>query len=329
MKIEENNELLKKIFFDIPKNPNSEFDIVGLGLNAVDHLIEVPKFPEYNTKTKYTKHQMQAGGQTATAMIACGRWGLKTKYIGKIGNDDVGEFAIKSLKNEPVNIDDMKIIDGAFSQLAYVIIDSSNGERTIIWNRDDQLTFLENEINEDMIKHSDILFLDGHSIKASNKALEIAHSNNIKVVADVDRIMDGTYEHIKNIDFLITAQDFPCNITGIKDPLEAMIELQKYTNKYLATTQGFNGVYTVWNDKIYHISGFNIDSKDTTGAGDLFHAGFLYGLSKNMSLYDILVYSNAVAAINCTKIGARGGIVDVKTSENFIQKNGYEEIKIK
>ncbi len=71
--------------FNLPFPKNKPFDVVGMGLNAVDFLTVVPEFPTLNSKMEILQFSKQGGGQVATAMVALTRWGVKTKYIGKVG----------------------------------------------------------------------------------------------------------------------------------------------------------------------------------------------------------------------------------------------------
>src|ERR1043165_4037254 len=101
--------------FGIPFPADKPFDAVALGLNAVDHLIVAPRYPEFNSKIPYKSHQLAAGGQCATAMVALARLGLRTRYIGKVGDDDIGRFQINSIVTEGVTAD-IKVAPGAATQ---------------------------------------------------------------------------------------------------------------------------------------------------------------------------------------------------------------------
>src|SRR5262249_19202014 len=107
---------------------------------AVDHLIVAPRFPEFNTKVEFTSHVRAAGGQCATAMVALARLGLRTAYIGKVGSDEAGEFQIKSIASEGVDVSGLIVVEQATSQMAFIIVDQPTGERTILWRRDERLT---------------------------------------------------------------------------------------------------------------------------------------------------------------------------------------------
>src|SRR6195256_2014492 len=118
--------------FSIPEE--KEFDAVGFGLNAVDHWIVVPEYPAFDSKVRFTEYEKSAGGQTASTMVALQRLGLKTAYAGRFGSDEDGRFGLRAIEYEGVNLDFAEMIDGADNQIAFIIIDSRSGERTIIWD---------------------------------------------------------------------------------------------------------------------------------------------------------------------------------------------------
>src|SRR5881275_3435180 len=149
-----------KIPFTIPLQ--AEFDAVGFGLNAVDHLIVVPHYPDFDTKIRFQEYEKSAGGQTASAMVALQRLGLKTAYAGRFGSDDAGIFGRRSLETEGVNLDFAKFIEGADNQLAFIIIDARSGERTIIWDRNERLSYAADEAPIELASRGRILHLDAH-----------------------------------------------------------------------------------------------------------------------------------------------------------------------
>src|SRR6476469_986692 len=89
--------------FSLP--PDKKFDVVGFGTNAVDFLIVVPEYPEFNSKTELVDYTQMAGGEIASTMAGLARLGKKTAYIGRFGNDQAGDFGLQSLRDDGVNID--------------------------------------------------------------------------------------------------------------------------------------------------------------------------------------------------------------------------------
>ena len=143
------------------------FDVVGMGLNSVDFLCVVPEFPAPNSKTKMLQFSKQGGGQVATAMVALSRWGVKAKYIGKVGEDEWGEFSLHSVRQEGVDVSSVTIEPNATNQFATIIVDRTSGERTILWDRDERLMYREGELRKEEICSGKLLHLDGHDIQAA------------------------------------------------------------------------------------------------------------------------------------------------------------------
>ena len=134
--------------FDVEFPPNKEFDLVGFGLNAVDHLCVVPHYPHFDSKTAILHYEKLAGGQTATSVTFVARMGLKGKYIGKVGSDDLGQFSLESLRSEAIDTSSVIVQENARNQYAFIIIDKSSGERTILWERDQRLSFSDSELRK-------------------------------------------------------------------------------------------------------------------------------------------------------------------------------------
>src|SRR6185369_11698655 len=148
--------------FPIELPAGKQFDAVGFGLNAVDHLIVVPEYPAYDSKVRLLEHTQSAGGQTATAMVALRRLGLKTAYAGRFGSDKEGLFGYQTLSDEDVNVDFAEIVEGARNQIAFITIDVRSGERTIVWDRDDKLAYAAEEAPAEFGALGKVLHLDGH-----------------------------------------------------------------------------------------------------------------------------------------------------------------------
>lgn len=295
------------------------FDAVAFGLNAVDHLILVPHFPEFNTKIPYLAHKIAPGGQCATAMVTLARLGLNTRYIGKVGNDDTGKFQIDSLTSEGVDTSGIIVVDGAESQTAFILIDQASGERTVIWNRDEKLKIGEDEVDRDMVTSGRILHLDGHEVRASIAAARYAREAGIPTVLDIDNIYPEAEQLLPLIDYLISSSTFPERMTGESD-LRTALRILAETNgsRLTAATLGENGVLAYIDGEYIHSPGFKIECRDTTGAGDAFHGGFIYGLLNGYSIEETLRFSNAVAALKCLDLGARTALPRLDEVEAFL-----------
>jgi sulfofructose kinase len=286
-----------------------EFDVVGVGLNATDTMLIVPHFPAYAGKVPFLEEFVCPGGQVASAMVACASLGLRAKYIGAIGDDERGRIQIESLRGTGINLDHVQIRANCPNQSAYIIIDRSTGERTVLWRRHECLRIDPDEISEDQITCARLLHIDGHDTAAVAHAARIARRHGIPVTVDVDTIYHGFDKVLPNVDYLVASSEFPTAWTGVNDPFSALETIQtEYGIQCAAMTLGAHGSLARVDGRYYYSPAFVVNCVDTTGAGDVFHGAFCYAVLQGMPMRDALEFSNAMAALNCTALGARGGI---------------------
>jgi sulfofructose kinase len=292
-----------------------------MGLNSVDFLCLVPEYPASNSKMKIRRFEKSGGGQVATALVALSRWGAKTRYIGKVGSDELGLFSLNSIRQEGVDVSSLTIEPDAKNQFATIIVDGRTGERTILWDRDDRLMYREGELRRDEVCSGSLLHLDGHDIRAALQCATWAKEEGIPTVVDLDKMEPLTSELIREIDFVVTSARFPGLFTGISDQEKAFIELQRHTSGFLCATLGHEGAMALVDGKILHVKGFEIKAVDTTGAGDVFHGGFIYGLLQNWEVSEILQFANAAAALKCRDLGGRKGIPSLEEAQRFLSRS--------
>lgn len=288
-----------------------EFDAVGFGLNAVDHLIVVPEYPAFDVKMRLLQHEQGAGGQTASAMVALQRLGLKTAYAGRFGSDAEGKFGLAAIKAEGVDLKFAEVIEGARNQIAFIIIDVRNGERTIIWDRDDRLGYHPEEAPLELAVRGRVLHLDAHDPPACARMAEAARASGAIISADIDNIYDGLPDLLPLIDMLIVSKDFPHRLTGISDERTSLVELKaRYGCAIVGMTLGKRGAILYCEDQFIESPAFEVPGgcRDTTGAGDAFHAGFIYGLLQGEDIETSLRLANATAALKCRSLGARASL---------------------
>jgi sulfofructose kinase len=288
---------------------NPPFDVVGVGLNATDTLLLVSHFPAYGGKVPFLQEILSPGGQVASAMVACARLGLRAKYIGTIGDDERGRVQMKSLEGSGIDLTHVQQRGNCANQSAYIIIDQSTGERTVFWSRPECLAITPEEITPDQITCARLLHIDGHDTPAVAHAAALARSHGIPVTVDVDTIYPGFENVLPNVDYLVSSSEFPARWTRLEDPFRALAKLQNdYGMKVAAMTLGAHGALARVDGQFIYAPAFVINCVDTTGAGDVFHGAFCYAVLQGMPIDEALEFSNAMAAINCLGIGARGHI---------------------
>jgi sulfofructose kinase len=306
--------------------PNErEFDAVGFGLNAVDHLIVVPEYPAFDSKVRLNEYTRSAGGQTATAMVALQRLGMRTAYAGTFGSDDAGRFGLQTLKDEGVNLEYAKVVPDAGNQIAFIIIDGRSGERTIIWDRDERLAYASDEAPTALASRGRVLHLDAHDPPACVQMALAARAAGVIVSLDVDNIYEGLPELLPLVDVLISSAEFPERLTGISDERSSLQEIKTlYGCALVGMTMGPRGSLVYCNDRFIETPAFAVPGicRDTTGAGDAFHAGVIFGILRGEELESTLKLANGVAALKCRALGARTALPSAEELHEFIGVKG-------
>lgn len=292
-------------------------DLVGVGLNATDTLIPLVKFPERGSKVEYSEASILPGGQTASAVIACQSWGLTTRYIGKLGDDDAARLHCGEFARTGVDARITKVPNAA-SAHSMIVVDSG-GERTVFCQRNERVLLQPEDFEREWIVNARALLVDGFETAAAIQAAQWAHAAGIPVIADLDELYDGVNDLASLVDYLVVSRDFPCRLTGERDLETALRKMRnRYSCAVTAATLGQDGVLAWDGDRFHLRPAFCVNVVDTTGAGDIFHAGFIYGLLQGWPLTRQLDFACAAAALNCTRSGARGGIGPVEEVEKLM-----------
>jgi sulfofructose kinase len=292
-------------------------DIVGVGLNATDTLIPVSRYPVSGSKVEIRSASVLPGGQVASAMVACQRWGLRARYVGKLGDDAAADLHRAEFARAGV---EAKIITAreCASHQSFILVEDS-GERTVLWKRDERLTLRPEELRREWITDARALHVDGRDTAAAISAAGWAREAGIPVVADLDELYPDVEQLIEKVDYLIVSRNIPGQLTGKSDLRESLMATRlQYGCRLTAATLGQDGVLAWDGHDFCYRPAYRVEVVDTTGAGDIFHAGFIYGLLQRSPLAQTLDFACAAAALNCTAVGARGGIQAVSSIENLM-----------
>ena len=276
----------------------------------MDTLCVTPAFPRPNTKTHLSQVRVEPGGQVATALTTCARLGLTARYIGSVGTDSWGKAQLASLREENLELH-VREVPGATSQVAIILLEDGIGERTVLWRRDPLLQYPVAELRREWITGAKILHLDGCDTAASLQAARWARSAGIPVVIDIDEIYDdSTPELLRLVDYLIASSDFA------EDPADLA---KRYGCRVVGITRGAEGAVFLDHGRMLRSPAFKVPVADTTGAGDVFHGAFIYGLLQNWALEDTIRFAHAAAAMKCMHMGARRGIPRLPEVREFLK----------
>ncbi len=287
----------------------AQVDVVGLGENAVDTLVQVERYPARGDKSPLLSSSRRPGGQIVSALVACRRLGLTARYFGKVGHDDDGQTQLESLRDEGIDTDYCSKVSGGTTRTSIIIVDRVSGERTILWNHSSRLQVSTEELRRDVICSGQVLLLDEQDLPASIQAARWAREAKIPVVADLETVKPGIENLLPHLTHLIAAKTFPSELTGLDKPRASLARIHEaFRIPVVGMTLGCDGALFL-DGKDYHYSpGFQVEAVDTTGAGDVFHGAFIYGFLQKWPWDRVLHFSNALASLNCTALGARGYI---------------------
>jgi sulfofructose kinase len=287
-------------------------DVVGVGINATDTIIRLPHFPALDSKVELLSAEVKPGGQVASAIVACRRWGLSARYVGKIGDDAAGKLQVTEMEREGVDCHWIST-RGAMSQSSFILVDEPSGERTVLWKRDPQIALRPEDLQREWVVGSQVLLVDGHDTKAAAQAARWAHEEGMLVVGDFDNRYPHVEVLLEYVDFIVVSKDFPERLTGERDLLKSLPAIfRRFKCRLTGATLGRLGALAWDGERFFLCPGFQVHATDTTGAGDIFHGAFLYGLTRNWGVEETLEFSCAAAALNCMAQGARGGVASLE-----------------
>ncbi len=302
------------------------FDVVGLGVNALDLIAVIDGFPVPDSKEPIQEFAVQGGGMTATAMVACARLGLRARYIGKIGTDLFARLSLRLLKSEGVNVRGVIRAQGSPGHVSIVLADRGSAQRTLFFRRPPAYDIRVEELDRTAITSGRLLHVDGVDADAAVQAIEWARAAGMRVTMDGERIVPGI-EHVwPRVDLLVCNPRFLAAVTGTSSSEDGLRALAARGPARVAVTLGEHGVLALTEGRFIRIPGFAVDPVDTNGAGDVFHGACAVGELRDWPFEWTLTFANAVAAMKCRALGGRAGIPRLDEVTHFLAERGHSEI---
>lgn len=288
-------------------------DVVGVGYCTLDYLTLVNKYPEIDTKVEVVDFVEDGGGPTATALVTLARFGICTGFIGKVGNDQRGNLIRQQLNWEGIDLSNFLLEENKISPLSLIVVDQSSGKRTIIYTKGDAAKIRPDEIKREYLQGAKILHIDGHQVEASLLACKWARELGIKVVLDAGSVRPGMSDLLAVSDYVVSSRPFALDFTSagnIEDAARNIFSTGHHAA--VVVTNGEKGGFCISNTSRFHYTAQDIEVTDTTGAGDVFHGAFDYGLLQGWPLEKIVNFSSIVAGLKCKKLGGRIGIPNLE-----------------
>ena len=295
-------------------------DVVGVGTNSVDDVVITQKGlleAISSGKACVQARHVFIGGQTATAMCGCAQWGLNTAYVGVFGSDENGRMVRRALEERGVATEHAIVSEGP-NRTAVIVIDG-NGRRTVLWHRTENLSLAPAQLNARSLQ-ARLVHLDDDDQAVALRVADAARHEGTPVTSDIEHATSCTEQLIASVTYPILNEHLPTTLTGESDPERALRKLRRLNPGVLCMTLGERGAAALEGERFHMAPAFSVDVADNTGAGDMFRAGFIYGVLHGWAIPEILRFANAAGAASCRTLGAIPSVPSLEDVRQFLKR---------
>lgn len=282
--------------------------ILVVGYNAFDVIVPVSGFPLPDEKSEVSGMIFGGGGPGATAAVALVRLGATVKLITPLTDDVPGRLQRQELMAAGVDLSLSPSVSDRASPKAVILVDEAKAQRTIFWSRGDVPQLEPRLASPSYLDDVDLLYTDGHEAEVSLRLAGLARERGMPVLMDAGSVRCGSAALVAACTDVVSSRGFAPDLTGCSDPADALRSLRDMGPSQVAMTFGGDGVLGLENDRLVPVPAFAVPVKDTTGAGDAFHAGYAYARSVGLEFRACLEWGSAVAGLKCRDWGGRRGL---------------------
>lgn len=298
--------------------------ILVVGYNAFDVIVPVCEFPLPDEKAEVSRVITCSGGPGATAAVALARLGAEVKLVTPLTDDLPGRLQRHDLLAAGVDLSRSPTMEGCESPKAVILVDEVRAQRTIFWSRDDVPHLDSSHAAPELLEDVDLFYTDGHEADVSIRLARLATEKGLPVVLDAGSVRAGSGELVTCCTDVISSRGFAPDLTGRTAPLDALRAMRDMGPERVAMTFGSQGVLGLENDRLIPVAAFAVPVRDTTGAGDAFHAGYAFALANGREFGSCLDWGSAVAGLKCRDWGGRLGLPDLQEVQDLLE-NGQRK----
>ena len=310
---------------------SQQFDLIALGSTTLELLSWVDRYPGASDGIHTDKQLWTGGGMSGNVAHAAARLGGQVALIAATGSDNIGEKMIEQLRVVGVNVEYIFRRNHTLSQLTILMVTSDLKRAGLVITLPADLQIRSEEVPDSLLKSARIFFTD---MDPANTAIDVskrAKALGLPIAYDLQMAPERVNipEHARNIkkmlhlsDYLFADEENFLMWGSFSDlPTAISVVLQKYPAITLLITRGSAGSVIATHNKTIETNAFPINIVDTIGAGDAYHATFLYThIALGWSLKKACLFGSAAAALSCTKAGARDGLPTLDEIDRFIQR---------
>jgi sugar/nucleoside kinase (ribokinase family) len=305
--------------------PLPAFDAIGLGAAVVDLLALVPRFPERDGKLAVTEMSRQGGGLVATALVTMARLGSRVRYLGRLGDDEHSAFILTEFAREGVDTGAVERVPGEAARFSIVIVEEGTGLRTILHTGHARAAVDPESLDREIILSARSLLVDSTDPPAAARCVAWMRAAGRPTLIDADQYNPEAHAVARACDYVIASHRYAVACTGHADPSTAARALAADVSGLVVVTAGREGAYMVLDGALWHQPAFPVPVKDTTGAGDVFHGAFLFGILRGWDVPRCLPFAAAAAALKCRALGGRSGVASCPETIRYLIENGHPE----
>jgi sulfofructose kinase len=292
--------------------------VVGMSQATVDYLGLVPAFPLPDTKCDLTGLTVAGGGPAATALASLARWGVGAAFIGAVGGDEFGRMILKGLEQEGVDVSAVTVAPGGSSTFAFIAVEERSAQRTIFCFRGAGVRFAPEMVDLDLVRSASVLHLDAYDLPACLAAARAAKEAGVPVVCDAGTLREGSLELMALVDHAVCSEVFFNSFHKGDDLEQGLARLKALGPRAVVVTLGKRGSLGFDGRAFHRQPAFAVTAVDTTGAGDVYHGAYIYGLLAGWDLAGRMAFASAAAALKCEHMGGRAGIPDLERLQAFL-----------
>jgi len=294
-------------------------DIIGIENPAMDFNVLIDKIPASGGFSDLQDYSWQGGGNVGSAMVAAAKLGAKCGIAGIVGDDGYGQFCIDDFKRHNIDVSHVIKDKENNTPLGVCLAEMETMARSFIAKPRLKRQLNSTELDKKYITSAKYIHLGDIGDPQAQAAIW-AREAGVTVVDDAGYFNPDTDKHTDLIDVFIGSENYYKGLFQDSNYEKNCKSVQKRGPKIVVFTLGVRGCVGTARDKYFTVPAFrNLPVFDTTGAGDVFHGAFIFGLLQGWDVEKIARFSSAVSAIKCTRLGGRAAITDYKTVQKFLK----------
>ncbi len=298
-----------------------KFDVVGVGISAVDINVTVTSIPRIDENVMVLEHRKQLGGTVSTALATLQRLGMRTKYMTMLGNDEYGRLIADGMQSFGIDTSSLVLVEEQSTSFSIVLVDSMTGRRSIAFYPGCAFTAPAECVDEESVRSSSLLHVDIYN-PAVLAACKVAREANVPISIDANALFPGLEELLAMGNIFILGNEVAGQLASESDIHKTGKKLLKeYGLDLVVITSGEQGSAAFTALQTVDSPGFKVRVADTTGAGDVYHGAYLFGHLQQWPIERTLRFANAAAALMCTSQEGWSGIPTRRQVEEFLKQH--------